>query len=61
MRRNGRPPLDPHDPSTTVHLRLPSREYDTLYALAQRAHTSVPEIIRRKIARDQRDDDGDEE
>ena len=60
-RRPGRPPLDEHDPSTTVHLRLPSTQYDNLYAIAQRAHTSVPEVIRRLIRREPHDDDGDEE
>ena len=37
----GRPPLDPNDPSTTVHVRLPGREYDRLFAVAQLERTSV--------------------
>jgi hypothetical protein len=58
----GRPPLDPTDPSTTVHVRLPSRAYDSLYALAQQHRVSVPAVIRELIARaPRRDDDGDEE
>ena len=58
--RPGRPPLNPHG-STPVNLRLPSHTYDELFQLARREHTSVPEIIRRALARDRRDDDGDDE
>jgi hypothetical protein len=60
-RRPGRPRLDEHDSSTPVNLRLPTHTYDELFRLAQRAHVTVPEIIRRKIARDHGDDDVDEE
>ena len=60
--RVGRPPLDPRHLSVPVNLRLPSAHYDELYQLARREHTSVPEIIRRALARDRRDDgDGDDE
>jgi hypothetical protein len=48
-RRGGQPPLDPSSPSTSVHLRLPSVEYDALYAQASHERVTVPEIIRRKI------------
>jgi len=60
-RRPGHPPLDDTDPSTSVHVRLPSTQYDNLYAIARRERVTVPEVIRRLIRRDDRDDDGDEE
>jgi predicted HicB family RNase H-like nuclease len=50
-RSPGRPPLDRNDPSTTVHLRLPGRRYDELYAAAQRERISVPQLIREVLAR----------
>ena len=58
-RRPGRPPLDPDDPSTTVNVRLPGREYDRLYTIAQQQRLTVPEMIRRALARDRRDDEGE--
>jgi hypothetical protein len=63
MHRNGRPPLDPHDPSASVHVRLSGSEYDRLYAVAQHQRVSVPAVIRALIARvrQHEDDDGDEE
>ena len=62
-RQPGRLPLDPNDPSALVHLRLPGRQYDQLFAVAQRSRMTVPEVIRRLIARDRRADDveGDDE
>lgn len=51
-RRPGRPPLDPTDPSIEVCLTLPSKRYDDLYARAQRARVTVPELIRRRLAPD---------
>jgi hypothetical protein len=64
-RRAGRPPLDPNDRSTPVHVQLPSKQYDTLYALAQRHRCTVPEVIRRvlrgRVPRDDQDDVDDEE
>jgi hypothetical protein len=56
-RRPGRPRLDPDHLSTAVHLRLPGDAYDALYQLARREHVSVPEIIRRHLASQRRDDD----
>ncbi len=48
-RRRGRPPLDDNDASVPVSLKIPSREYDLLYARASRERVSVPEQIRREI------------
>ena len=61
MRKPSRPPLDENDPVTgSVHLRLPSRVYDDLYRRAQQERISVPEVIRRAIARGIREADGDQ-
>lgn len=51
IRRPGRPPLDPSDPSTKVCIALPSKRYDALYRQASTARVSVPELIRRELAR----------
>jgi hypothetical protein len=48
-RRDGRPPLDPSDPSTKVCIALPSKRYDALYRQAAAARISVPELIRRSL------------
>ena len=47
----GRPPLDRHDPSVPINVKVPSRLYDALYAQARQAHVSVPELIRRQVER----------
>jgi hypothetical protein len=56
----GRPPLDDNDPSVDVRLRVPSKQYDKMYADAQRERLpSVAELIRRRMATNddrQRDD-----
>ena len=54
-RRPGRPPLDPHDPSVPVAVRLPSRQYDDLLQRAQRERSTVADLIRRSLQ--PRDDD----
>jgi hypothetical protein len=46
--RPGRPPLDANSPSVHVNVRVPARQYDELYAEAQRRGLSVPEVIRRQ-------------
>jgi hypothetical protein len=58
-RRTGRPPIADDDPSTSVHVRLPSRQYDEVYRQAQLERVSIPEIIRRSLdpSRRSRDDD----
>jgi hypothetical protein len=58
MKRPGRPPLDPSDPSVAICLKLPGQRYDALYAAAQRARVSVPEVIRRQISKLDRITDG---
>ena len=46
-RRIGRPPLDPASSSVPVTVRMPARQYDALYAQAQRERTTVAEVLRR--------------
>jgi hypothetical protein len=58
MKRPGRPPLDPSDPSVAICLKLPGRRYDALYAAAQHARVSIPEVIRRQISKLDRLADG---
>jgi hypothetical protein len=57
VKRTGRPPLDADEPSASVHLRLPPRTYDAAYQRAQRDQVSVPEVLRRALDRELRDDD----
>jgi len=45
-KRRGRPPLDPHDVSVSVNLRVTTREYDALYQLAREARCSIPALVR---------------
>jgi hypothetical protein len=53
----GRPALDPNDPSVSITLRLPSKQLDGYCQKARRAGlaedrtVSVPEIIRRELAK----------
>jgi len=58
--RPGRPRLDPHG-STPVNVRLPSTQYDNLYALARQRDVSVPEVIRQLLARGHPRDDVDDD
>lgn len=52
-RRRGRPPLDAADPITVpIHVRVPSRQYDALYARAIAQRVTIPELIRRAVRRD---------
>lgn len=44
-----RPPLDKNDPSVTVQVTVPSKQYDALCQRAIKAAVSVPEIIRRDL------------
>jgi hypothetical protein len=44
--RTGGPPL-----STSIHLRVSARDYDALYAQAQQARTTIPDLIRRTLDR----------
>jgi len=47
----GRPPLDSTDPDGTVgiHVRVPARQYDSLYQRAAAAGVSIPELVRRDL------------
>lgn len=45
----------------SVHVKLPSRQYDDAYQRALAARVSVPEIIRRDLRRAAQDTDDDEE
>jgi hypothetical protein len=45
------PPLDPHDPSCPLNVRVPSKVYDKLYRDARHDRVSIPEYIRRMLAR----------
>jgi hypothetical protein len=62
VKRGWRPALDPNNPhsSTSVHVTLTGPAYDEIYAQAQRDRVTVPEVIRRKLAGDHRDDERDE-
>ena len=60
-RPTGRPPLQRGDPSVSVHLRVPSSQYDAAYQRAKTVGVSVPEFLRRAswAALRPPDDDGD--
>lgn len=59
LKRIGRPRVDPDDQSVPVSLTLPARQYDQVFADAQRDRVSLAEAIRRRLAKsdDDRDDD----
>jgi hypothetical protein len=63
QRPTGRPPLRRGDPSVSVHLRVPTSQYDAAYQRAARVGVSVPEFLRRAswAALRPRDDDGNED
>jgi hypothetical protein len=50
--RRGRPSVSPGERSTDVHLTIPDSLYDRAYAKASSQRETVPEIIRRALARD---------
>ena len=58
-KRPGRPPLVPGDTPAKVQVYVPSREYDRAQRLAERTGTSVPEVLRRGLAKvlDESDDE----
>lgn len=45
----GRPPLDPDDPSVSVHFRLPSKQYDATVERATRDRETLSDYIRRRL------------
>jgi len=50
MKRTGRPPLDPLDPSIKVTISLPTKQFDRYCAAARRQDMSLPEVIRRALS-----------
>ena len=57
---NGRPPLRPGDTTTTVSLRVPTRDFDRACEIANRQRVSVRDVLRRGLSRVLDDDAGDE-
>lgn len=55
----GRPRIDPDDASVQVTVTLPARQYDAFATTARRSDLSVPEVIRRELARRRTADDDD--
>jgi hypothetical protein len=49
--RADKPRGDPTEPSVSIHLRLPPREYNALYERAERARITLPELLRRQLRR----------
>jgi len=47
--KRGRPPLDRDDPSSQVHVRLPSKQYDAAARRAALERVSRAEWIRRAL------------
>jgi hypothetical protein len=50
--KRGRPALSPDESSTDVHFRMPDSLYDRASAAAAQDRLSVPDVIRRALARD---------
>jgi hypothetical protein len=50
-KREGRPPLDPNDPSVTISFRLPGKEYDATLAHAKDARLDLGDYIRTALRR----------
>lgn len=48
-RTPGRPPLDEDDPSVSVTVSMPSKQFREYCRRAQREDVPVPEIIRRDL------------
>jgi hypothetical protein len=50
--RRGRPRLDPKDPepSSEVHVRISSKQYDSVYAIASGRRITVSELVRQALA-----------
>jgi len=51
MKRPGRPPLDAQAPSTGLHLKLSTPDYDRLDRIARQQRESVQDLIRRSVKR----------
>jgi hypothetical protein len=50
-KRPGRPPLDAHDHSVPVSLKIPSKLYERTCQVADHQRIKVPEVIRRALVR----------
>lgn len=50
-KRPGRPRVDDKDDSVQVCLTVTQRTYDRAYVEAQRDGVSIPEVLRRQLAR----------
>jgi hypothetical protein len=48
-RPRGRPPVDPATKSVDVHVKLPPKVYDQVWALARAHDLSIPEVVRRSM------------
>jgi LDH2 family malate/lactate/ureidoglycolate dehydrogenase len=59
--RIGRPPIDGEQASVGVQVRLPTRTFDRLYERAQREGVTMPEVLRRALDRELRQDERDED
>jgi hypothetical protein len=59
MKRPGRPRVDPDDESVQVCVTVTQRTYDRACVEAQRHGVSIPEVLRRQLARrgDREDED----
>ena len=51
VKRAGRPPLDPDDPSVSVTVRLPSKQFDATQKQADEAQMTLADWIRKMLAR----------
>jgi hypothetical protein len=58
MAKRGRPPISPSEGSTRVCFALPESLYDQAFQHAQASRSSVPDLIRRALARLLRDERG---
>lgn len=59
-KRPGRPPLNEGDIPARLHVTVPSKDYDRAQQIAQRQNISVPEVVRRGLARVLSDEPEDE-
>jgi hypothetical protein len=59
-RSPGRPPIDEREPPARVHVTVSSADYDRAYERASREGISVPELVRRSLARELADDADDD-
>lgn len=50
MKKLGRPPLAPNEPSVSVSVRIPLSQYDRLYKYADRERLSIAESVRVAIS-----------